>query len=58
MTVRCSYRRGAVSVVLDVKGRHQAYAVQRGVNLASEIFTLLHASHPDYLRETLGLAAE
>jgi hypothetical protein len=54
----CSYRHGAVSVVLHVTGRHQAYAVQRGVNLVSEIFTLLQASHPDYLRDTFGLPAE
>jgi hypothetical protein len=54
----CTWRRGTVSVVLHVRGRHQAYAVRKGVNLVNEIFTLLHASYPDYLWEAFGLPAE
>ena len=56
--VECSYRRGAVSVVLYVKGRHHAYAVQKGVNLVNEIFTLLQASYPEYVWEAFGVPAE
>jgi hypothetical protein len=56
--VQCVHRRGTVTLVLHVKGRHQAYAVQRGVNLVHEIFTLLQASYPDYLWESFGLPAE
>jgi len=58
VTVRSVYRRRAVSVVLDVVGRHEAYAVQKGVNLVHEIFTLLRASHPEYLWTAFGLPAE
>jgi len=49
---------GAVSVVLHVKGKHQAYAVQKGVNLVNEIFTVLLASYPEYLSEAVGLPLE
>jgi hypothetical protein len=56
--VQCVHRRGIVSLVLQVKGQHQAYAVQRGVNLVHEIFTLLQVSYPEYLWESFGLPAE
>jgi hypothetical protein len=56
--VKCSYRRGAVSVVLHIKGRQRTYAVQKGVNLVHEIFMVLHASYPEYLWERFGLPAE
>lgn len=56
--VECSHWRGAVSVVLYVKGRHHAYAVQKGVNLVNEIFTLLQASYPEYVSEAFGVPAE
>ena len=56
--VACAHRRNAVSVVLEIKGRHHAYAVQRGVNLVNEIFTRLRESHPEYLWEAFGLPAE
>ena len=58
VTARCVYRRRSVSVVLDVMSRHEAYAVQKGVNLVHEIFTLLRASHPEYLWAAFGLPAE
>jgi hypothetical protein len=57
-TAACAHRRGAVSVVLHVKGRHQAYAAQKGVHLVHEIFTLLRATYPDYLSAAFGLPAE
>ncbi|HUE89087.1 MAG TPA: hypothetical protein VMO26_23660 [Vicinamibacterales bacterium] len=41
-----------------MKGQHHAYAVQRGVNLVNEIFTVLQASYPEYLSEAFGLAVE
>lgn len=56
--VQCSYRRGAVSLVLIIKGAHREYAVRKGVNLVHEIFMALHASYPEYLWETFGLPAE
>ena len=58
VALTCSYRRSAVSVILQVKGRQHAYAVQRGVNLVNEIFTLLQASFPEYLCEQFALPAE
>jgi hypothetical protein len=58
VAVACSHRRGAVSVVLSVKGSHPAYAVQKGVNLVHEIFMALHASYPEYLWDVFGLPAE
>lgn len=54
----CSYGRGAVSVVLRVKGPHHAYAVQRGVNLVAGIFTVLQASYPEYVWEVLEVPVE
>lgn len=56
--VECAHGRGAVSVVLHVKGRHHRYAVQKGVNLVNEIFIALQASHPEYLSEAFGLPVE
>ena len=58
VTARCVYRQRGVSVVLDVVSRHEAYAVQKGVNLVHEIFTLLRVSHPEYLWTAFGLPAE
>ena len=43
-SARCGVGRAARS-----KGRHEAYAVQTGVNLVHEIFTLLQRSYPEYL---------
>lgn len=56
--LECLHGRGAVTVALHVKGKHQAYAVQKGVNLVNEIFTVLQASYPDYLWEAFGLPLE
>ena len=58
LDVWCVHRRGRISVVLQAKGRSEAYAVQRGVNLVHEIFMLLQTSYPDYLWEAFGLPAE
>ena len=58
VTVACSHRRGALSVVLVWKGPNRAYAVRKGVNLVHEIFMALHASYPEYLWEVFGLPAE
>jgi hypothetical protein len=57
-TVRCERRRRRLSVVVEIKGRHAAYGVQRGVNLVHEIFVLLHGTHPEYLWEAFQLPAE
>lgn len=56
--VRCEQRRRRLSVVVEIKGRHAAYGVQRGVNLVHEIFVLLQASHPEYLWDVFGLPVE
>jgi hypothetical protein len=56
--VECWYRRGALSVVLRVKGAHHAYAVRKGVNLVGEIFTVLQASYPEYVWEAFGVPVE
>jgi hypothetical protein len=58
LRVECAYRRHALSIVVRVKGRHHAYAVQRGVNIVNEVFTLLHSAYPDYLWNAFGLSAE
>ena len=58
MDLECVHGRGAVSVVLYVKGRHHAYAVQKGVNLVNEMFTLLQVSYPEYVWDALGVPAE
>jgi hypothetical protein len=56
--VECRHSRGAVSVVLRVKGAHHAYAVQRAVNLVGEIFTVLQGSYPEYVWEVFGVPVE
>jgi hypothetical protein len=56
--VRCERRRGRVSIVVTIRGRQHAYAVQRGLNLINEVFVLLQASHPAYLWDAFGLPAE
>ena len=58
VAAECSYQRGAVSVVLFIKGANRVYAVRKGVNLVHEIFMVLHASYPEYLWERFGLPAE
>ena len=58
LAVTCSHRRGAVSVVLVMKGPHRAHAVQKGVNLVHEIFLALHASYPEYPWDAFRLPAE
>jgi hypothetical protein len=56
--VQCVTERRRLSIVVRIKGRQDAYAVQRGVNLVHEIFILLQASHPEYLWDAFGLPAE
>ncbi len=53
-----STRRGQLSITLTVRGRHDEYAVQRGLNLVNDLFVLLRATYPDYLSEHFGLPAE
>jgi hypothetical protein len=51
-------RRGAFSLALQVRGRHEAYAVQRSLNLVNQLFLLLHADYPEYLVECFGFSPE
>ncbi len=51
-------RDGSFSLVLTVRGAHQAYAVQRGLNLVNQLFLLLQANYPEYLIECFGFSAE
>jgi len=56
--VTCAVRRGAFSLTLQVRGRHEAYAVQRGLNLVNQLFLLLHTDYPEYLVECFGFRSE
>jgi hypothetical protein len=51
-------RRGSFSLVLTVRGAHQAYAVQRSLNLVNQLFLLLQENYPEYLIECFGFSAE
>jgi hypothetical protein len=53
-----STRRGAFSIALQVRGPHEAYAVQRSLNLVNQLFLVLHASYPEYLIECFGFRPE
>ncbi|MBZ5559980.1 MAG: hypothetical protein LAO77_22190 [Acidobacteriia bacterium] len=53
-----SIRRGAFSIALHVRGPHEAYAVQRSLNLVNQLFLLLHANYPEYLIECFGFRPE
>ena len=58
--VRLSFavRQGAASLTLGVRGQHQAYAVQRALNLVNDLFLALQASYPDYLIDQFGFSSE
>jgi hypothetical protein len=51
-------RRGDWWLVITVRGRNHAYAVQRALNLVNDLFLFLHESHPEYLIEHFGLSPE
>jgi len=58
MRAACAVRGGHLTLSLQVRGRHHAYAVQRGLNLVNQLFLLLQASYPEYLIEQFGFSAE
>ena len=47
-----------VSLSVDIRGRNQAYAVSKTLNLVNEMFVALHEKHPDYLVEHFGISQE
>ena len=53
-----SVRAGNFSLTLHVRGKHAAYAVQRGVNLVNQLFLLLQESYPEYLIQCFGFSQE
>jgi hypothetical protein len=56
--VSCTNRGGFVSVSLKVKNNQYAYAVNRIVNLAHELFLHLRDAHAEYLAENFDLPQE
>ena len=51
-------RKGNLSLSVDIRGRNQAYAVSKALNLVNEMFVALHEAHPDYLVEHFGISQE
>lgn len=58
VTVACVRQRGHVSVRLRVGPGHEAYGVNRAVNLLHEIFVELNIAFPEYLWEQFGAPQE
>ena len=56
--VKCSNRRGSVSISLTVKRNQYAYGVNKIVNLAHEIFVHLKDHYADYLWESFDAPQE
>ena len=56
--VSCTNRGGFVSISLKVKNNQYAYAVNRIVNLAHELFLHLRDAHAEYLAENFDLPQE
>ena len=51
-------RKGDYMLVVDIRGHHHHYAVQKALNLINEIFVMLHEAHPEYLVEHFGISPE
>lgn len=56
--VRCSIRRGALTVEVVAKPSHHGYGVNRAVNLVNELFVHLHTYHPEYMWENFDAPQE
>ncbi len=56
--VRCSVRRGALTVELVAKPAHHGYGVNRAINLVHELFVHLHTYHPEYMWENFDAPQE
>ena len=56
--VRCSLRRGALTVELVAKPAHHGYGVNRAINLVHELFVHLHTYHPEYMWENFDASQE
>jgi hypothetical protein len=52
------FRRGALSLVISVRGANQPYAVRYALHLVNDMFLLLHERYPDYLVAEFGLSGE
>ena len=53
--LRCSSRKGSLSVTFDVKGRHFDYATRKAVSLVSEIFHgFLRGPYYEYMVENFN----
>ena len=56
--VRCTVRQGDLTLSFAVRGPHQAYAVQSGLNLVNRLFLHLQAYYPGYLIQQFGFSEE
>ena len=56
--VSASARKGDVSLIVEIRGANQRYAVSKVLNLINEMFVALHERHPDYLIEHFGISQE
>jgi hypothetical protein len=56
--LRTRVRAGKLSLLMDVRGPHHKYAVQRGLNLVNQLFLHLQAYYPDYLVDHFGFSSE
>ncbi|MXY23155.1 MAG: hypothetical protein F4Y45_01365 [Acidobacteria bacterium] len=56
--VRCSIRRGALTVEVLAKPSQHGYGVNRAVNLVNELFVHLQTYHPEYMWENFDAPQE
>jgi hypothetical protein len=54
----CAVRKGDFSLSIEIRGRNQAYAVSKVLNLINEMFVALHEGHPEYLVQYFGISQE
>lgn len=51
-------RKGDLTLSVEIRANHHAYAVKKALNLVNELFLALHEGHPEYLSERFGLSTE
>ena len=57
-SVDAAVGRGALSLVVSVRGAQHEYATRYALNLVNDLFLLLHEKYPEYLIEHFGVSAE
>jgi hypothetical protein len=56
--ISSSFRKGDLTLRVEIRGANHEYGVSRALNLINELFVILREQHPEYLAAQFDLSTE